>query len=280
MTEQTATAPESTGTPVAETPAPSAPPAPKDRRRPFAVLRWTAAVLAFAAVGTGAAYGITRAERTDLPGLSTLDDGRWTYPALAKPALAPGAAQPFAPDNKDGIHYAALSQLLLPAPKGSAPDAALKLEKDQAVSVDTFLDEYEATVRTKLKQAFTDDGLRQIAARGWTMPDGTRTRIYLLRFHSSGFVDAFEGCGIGMNLNGINRIEHDSDWSKAKNGQNPPDLADVSLFTEAAPAGDEELKAGCVRGGDVQAVVLQTRKGKVAAVPFHQTVILQDQLLH
>lgn len=272
MTEQT--------TAATDAPAPPVPAAPEERRTLFAVLRRTAAALAFAAVGTGAAYGITQAERTDLPGLSTLDDGRWTYPALAKPTLAPGAAQPFAEDNKDGIHYAALSQLLLPAPKGSTPDTGLKPEKDQAVSVDTFLDEYEAAARTKLKQAFTDDGLRQIAARGWTMPDGTRTRIYLLRFHSSGFVDAFEGCGINMNLNGVNRIEHDSDWSKVKNGQNPPDLADVSLFTEAAPAGDEELKAGCVKGGDIQAVVLQTRKGKAAAVPFHQTVILQDQLLH
>ncbi|MEU9036299.1 hypothetical protein AB0D45_15535 [Streptomyces sp. NPDC048352] len=276
MTEQTTAVPETTGAP-AVTPAP---PAPKGRRGLRALLRWTAAVLAFAAAGTGAAYGITRAERSDLPGLSTRDDGRWTYPAVAKPTLAPGAAQPFAPDNKDGIHYAALTQLLLPAPEGSAPDTGLKLEKDQAVTVDTFLEEYEPTVRAKMKQGFTDDGLRQIAARGWTMPDGTRTRVYLLRFHSSGFVDAFEGCGINMNLNGINRIEGDSDWSKAKNEQDPPDLADVSLFTEAAPVGDEDLKAGCVKGGDIQAVVLQTRRGKVAAVPFHQTVILQDQLLH
>ncbi|MFF5705990.1 hypothetical protein ACFY7H_26450 [Streptomyces sp. NPDC012794] len=278
MTEQTtADAPETPGAPAVETPAP---PAPQERRKLFAALRWNAAVLTFAAAGTGAAYGITQAERTDLPGLSTRNDGRWAYPALAKPTLPPGAAQPFAMDNKDGIHYAALPQLLLPAPGGSTPDTGLKLEKDQAVSVDTFLEEYEPTTRPKMKQGFTDDGLRQIAARGWTMPDGTRTRIYLLRFHSSGFVDAFEGCGIKMNLNGVNRIEGDSDWSKVKNDQNPPDLADVSLFAEAAPVGDEDLKAGCVKGGDVQAVVLQTRKGKVAAVPFHQTVMLQDQLLH
>ncbi|MFI1453198.1 hypothetical protein [Streptomyces roseus] len=29
------------------------------------------------------------------------------------------------------------------------------------------------------------EGLRQIAARGWTTPDGTRTRVYLLRFHAA-----------------------------------------------------------------------------------------------
>ncbi|GLV81812.1 hypothetical protein Slala03_15010 [Streptomyces lavendulae subsp. lavendulae] len=261
-------------------PAAPAPSVSKGRRALFAGLRWTAAVLVFAAVGSGVAYGLVRSERTDLPGLGTEDDGRWVYPALTKPTLAPGAPQPFAPDNKDGIHYAALYQLLLPAPAGSTPDPGLKQEKDQAVSADTFLEEYEPTVRPKMKQAFTDDGLRQIVARGWTMPDGTRTRVYLLRFHSSGFVDAFEGCGINMNINGVNRIEGDSTWSKARNAQSSPDLRDVSLFTEAEPAGDEQVAAGCVRGGDLQAVVLQTRKGHVASVPFHQTVILQDQLLH
>ncbi len=258
---------------------PAAPPAPKDRRKLFSLLRWTAAVAVFAVAGTGVAYGITRPERTDIPGLSTQDDGRWVYPALAKPTLPPGAALPFAPDNKDGIHYASAAQLLLPAPKGSAPDPALKLEKDQAVSQDTFLEEYDPTVREQMKQAFTDGGLRQIVARGWVMPDGTRTRIYLLRFHSSGFVDAFEGCGLAMKPHGVGAMEADPVWTQAREAQRPPDLRGTTLFAEAGDPGDEQVRAGCVQSGDLQAVVLQTRKGKVAAVPFHQTVILQDQLL-
>lgn len=262
-----------------EAPEATEPAAPKDRRRLFAFLRWTAAVLAFGVAGTGVAYGIVQPERTDIPGLSTKDDGRWVYPALTKPTLVPGAAQPFAEDNEDGIHYASLQELLLPAPQGSRPDPGLKLEKDQAVSQDTFLEEYESTVRAKMKQGFTDDGLRQIIARGWLMPDGTRTRVYLLRFHSSGFVDAFEGCGIDMNVNGVNWMEGDTTWNKAKNSQSAPDLRDVSLLSEAHPAGDEQVKAGCVRSGDVQAVIIQSRKGEVATVPFHQTVILQSQLL-
>lgn len=89
--------------------APEVPAAPKDRRKLFAALRWTAAVLVFAAVGTGVAYEVTQPVRTDIPGLSTKADGRWAYPALAKPTLPPGAALPFAKDNKDGIHYAAIS---------------------------------------------------------------------------------------------------------------------------------------------------------------------------
>ncbi|MFD7261862.1 hypothetical protein [Streptomyces sp. NPDC059874] len=254
-------------------------PAPKDRRKLFAFLRWTAAVVVFGTVGTGVAYGIAQPERTDIPGLSTKDDGRWVYPALVKPTLPPGAALPFAKDNPDGIHYAGLTELLLPAPQGSKPDSTLKLEKDSVVSVDTFLEEYEPSTREKMKQGFTDDGLRQIVARGWTTPDGTRTRIYLLRFHASGFTDAFEGCGGDMNLNGVNRIEADATWTKAKMNQSGPDATGVTVHEESTPFGDEQIKAGCVQSGDVQAVILQTRKGQVATVPLHQTVILQHQLL-
>ncbi|MFB6617403.1 hypothetical protein ACIGFK_32210 [Streptomyces sp. NPDC085524] len=258
--------------------------APKDRRKLFAFLRWTAAVTVFAVAGAGVAYGITRPERTDVPGLSTKDDGRWVFPQLVKPTLPPGAAQPFAEDNKDRIHYASTLELLLPAPKGSTPDPALKLEKDSVVSVDTFLEEYEPTARENMKQGFTDDGLRQIVGRGWLMPDGTRTRVYLLRFHSSGFVNAFDGCGINMNVNGVNRMEPDSAWSKAKSTQPVPDVAGVvgnplSFFSEARPYGDEQVRVGCVDSGDLLAAVFQTRKGEVATIPFHQTVILQGQLL-
>ncbi|MCJ1680693.1 hypothetical protein MTF65_25770 [Streptomyces sp. APSN-46.1] len=261
----------------AAAPAPAAP--PKDRRKLFAFLRWSAAVLVFGAAGTAAAYGVAQPERTDIPGLSTRNDGRWIYPVLAKPTPPPGAPLPFAKDNEDGIHYAGLTQLLLPAPKGSAPDAGLKLEKDSVVTVDTFLEEYEGTARAEMKQGFTDNGLRQIVGRGWTTPDGTRTRVYLLRFHASGFADTFEGCGPDMNLAGVNRIETDSAWGKAKVAQSPPDTSGVTILEESAPVGDEQTKAGCVQSGDVRAVILQTRKGQVASVPLHQTVILQHQLL-
>ncbi|MFD7558761.1 hypothetical protein ACFV9E_30005 [Streptomyces sp. NPDC059835] len=255
------------------------PAAPKNRRKLFAALRWTAAVLVFGAVGTGVAYGVAQPERTDVPGLSTKADGRWAYPTVSLPTLPPGAALPFAKDNPDGIHYAGLTELLLPAPAGSAPDTGLKLEKDGVVSVDTFLGEYEAAAREKMKEQFTNEGLRQIVARGWTTPDGTRTRIYLLRFHASGFVDTFKGCGRDMQLNGVKLMGSDLEWSKGKTGQSAPSLNFVTLFAESKPVGDEQVKAGCVQSGDIQAVILQTRKGEVATVPFHQTVILQHQLL-
>ncbi|MFI5998847.1 hypothetical protein ACIA98_00255 [Streptomyces sp. NPDC051366] len=278
--------------PVAEPTAPAeaaVPAAPKDRRKLFAALRWTAAVVVFAAVGTGVAYGITWAERTDLPGLSTKDDGRWAYPVLAKPALPAGAPLPAGKDNKDETHYAPLTGLLLPAPEGAEPDAGLKADKGQLVSTDAFLEEYAPDGRAKLKEGLEYEGLRQIVARGWTTADGTRTHVYLLRFHSSGFVNAFRGCDINTQLAGAPALEMDPAWSKVKSTQPSMDGQPVShtlksggtsLYQEPKPAnGDEQTKLGCLQAGDVQAVIVQTRKGEVATVPFHQTVVLQSQLL-
>ncbi|MER6217391.1 hypothetical protein ABT213_25490 [Streptomyces sp. NPDC001674] len=259
-------------------PATSAEPAaPKDRRALRAVLRWTAAVLVFGAAGAGAAYGIGQAERSNLPGLSTRSDGRWTYPVLAKPALPPGAPLPFAVDNPEGIHYADLIQLALPAPLGSTPDTGLKPEKDSEVSVDTFLQEYEGPAREKMRASFADNGLRQIVARGWTTPDGTRTRVYLLRFHASGFADTFQGCG--YELAGVKGVEPDPAWDKAREGQPAPKPDGITVLRESVPFGDEQTRAGCVQSGDIQALILQSRKGGAEAVPLHQAVILQRQLL-
>ncbi|MFD6231408.1 hypothetical protein ACFWFZ_31795 [Streptomyces sp. NPDC060232] len=270
----------------------AAPPAPpKDRRALAAALRWTAAVAVFAAVGAGTAYGITAAERTDVPGLSTEGDGRWTYPELSQPALPAGAPLPQGPDNKDGTHYAPLAGLLLPAPQGAKADDAVKADKDGAVPVDSFLEEYAPDAREKLKASLEWDGLRQIAGRGWTTADGTRTHVYLLRFHSSGFVDAFKGCDSNAQLAGVSALDLDDLWSKAKNTQMNStaldfpgaanfDGTDLSVYQEVKPVlGDEQTKVGCLRTGDVLGMVIQTRKGEVAPVPFHQTVILQSQLL-
>ncbi|MBT2408344.1 hypothetical protein J7I97_26555 [Streptomyces sp. ISL-87] len=274
---------------------PAVPATPKDRRRLFAALRWTAAVLVFAAAGAGAAYGVTQPERTEIPGLSTLPDGRWNYPALAMPELPPGA--PLFKDldnNKDGTHYAALSALLLTAPEGAEPDDGLKADKDGKVATDSFLEEYASESRPKLKESLEYEGLRQLVGRGWTMPDGTRTRIYLLRFHSSGFVDTFPGCNTDTRLASAAAFEVDTAWSKAKWSQRSPigaegygsfgnpgtlSISDISLYQEIKPFGDEQTRLGCLQAGDVQAVILQTRKGGAATVPFHQTVILQSQLL-
>src|SRR4051812_15212306 len=63
-----------TGTAPLSAPEPGPGSAPKDRRFLRATLRWTAAVLTFAVVGAGTAYGISGVGRTDLPGLATKTD--------------------------------------------------------------------------------------------------------------------------------------------------------------------------------------------------------------
>ncbi|MFD9338949.1 hypothetical protein ACFWBF_31850 [Streptomyces sp. NPDC060028] len=270
---------------------PDAPRARKDRRKLYAALRWTAAFIAFAATGTAVTYGVAHAERTDIPVLSTRSDGRWTYPKLVKPNLPPGAPLPESASNSDHTHYAKLSQLLLPMPTGAEPDKEFRADTDGVVTADAFLEEYAPDARPKLKEGFDHEGLRQIIGRGWSMPDGTRTRIYLLRFHSSGFVDTFRGCGVNVQLKGVPVIEQDLSWSKAKASQ-PGSLgaggfqgsgtlseSRASVYQEVQPAGDEQVKLGCLQSGDIQAVILQTRTGEVATIPFHQTVILQNQLL-
>ncbi|MFD7031704.1 hypothetical protein ACFWAR_27135 [Streptomyces sp. NPDC059917] len=261
----------------------AAPEAPRDRRALFASLRWTAAVLVFAATAALTAYAVVEPERTRIPGLSTLGDGRWDYPAITKPVLPAGAPLPYGPDNAEGIHYAALSQLLLPAPEGSTPDESLKADKDGMVAQDRFLAEFSGKFHDRVVQGLKEDaGLRQIAGRGWTTPDGTATRVYLLRFHSSGFVASFEGCKSGMALPGADSFDLDSAWSKALIGQSTKGRMEhtaVTTFVEEKPYGPQQTKVGCIQAGDLLGMVIQTRKDAVADVPFHQTVVLQDQLL-
>ncbi|GAA2792867.1 hypothetical protein RMN57_20955 [Kitasatospora sp. CM 4170] len=99
--------------PLAPQPSPEELAARRTRRRRAAV-RWSAAVLVFALAGTGAALGVTAPERTDLPGLATKNDGRYTFPAPVLPPLPSGKA---APRDSKSRHAADLRFLLLPAPK-------------------------------------------------------------------------------------------------------------------------------------------------------------------
>jgi hypothetical protein len=189
--------------PMPEAPPPvpaSEPPVPvrvrKDRRVLRAALRWTTAVVVFAAAGAGTAYGITQMKRTDVPGLATASDGRWDYPVITRPPLPSGSPGPFATDNKTNAHYADLRALLLPAPKGAKADASLR-GTDGWLPTKTFLAQYTDTAeREELGQKLTDDGLRHIAARGWTTPDGTQTRIYLLQFSTAVAADELFSPGL------------------------------------------------------------------------------------
>ncbi|GEC09233.1 hypothetical protein SSP24_68880 [Streptomyces spinoverrucosus] len=256
-------------------------PAPRDRRVLRAVARWTAAVAVFAAVGTATAYGITGMARTDVPGLATESDGRWDYPELTRPPLPSGSPGPFADGNTAGAHYADLRALVLPAPAGAREDKALR-GADGWLATKDYLAEYEVEEdREALRQKLVDTGLRHIAARGWTTPDGTRTRIYLLQFDTAQTVDtkiASDAVAFAWPTYSL-RGSHDAVYDEKF-----PEAASVAgiartAYAEPKPYGAEQVRQAYLSAGDVYAVIVQSRKGGVPAVPFQQTVVLQSQLL-
>ncbi|MFD5458141.1 hypothetical protein [Streptomyces olivaceus] len=270
--------------PASATPAPAAPaPAPSagDRRVLRTVLRWTAAVVVLVAVGSATAYGVTRMDRTDVPGLATESDGRWKYPTLTAAPLPAGSPGPFAERNAAGAHYADLRALLLPAPEGAAEDRALR-GTDGWLETKTFLAEYgDESDRDAVRQKVVDAGLRHIAARGWTTPDGTHTRIYLLQFGTAAVVDELHTAqlapydGPAFVARGTDAMGPDGDFPEAA------DSDDVlsSVYVEPEPYGAEQVRQAYLGAGDVLAVVLQSREGGAKEVPFQQTVALQGRLL-
>ncbi|MFD6276586.1 hypothetical protein ACFWFI_13590 [Streptomyces sp. NPDC060209] len=260
-----------------EGPAPATPRPP--RRALRAVLRWTAAVLVLGGLGAGTVAGITSMKRTDVPGLATQDDGRWDYPVLSLPALPADAARPYSDSNTAEVHHADLRRLLLPLPAGATADKELA---GGWVDIARYTAEYGKDDRAALTQYLKDSALRHITARGWTMPDGTSSRVYLLQFNSVAYSTAFndelfESDSLPRPLVGTTEPDFDEDWASDARAE----FTTVRAFSEAEPYGTEQVRHGYVLAGDTLALVVHSRKGKAGtdAVPFHQTLILQDQLL-
>ncbi|MGW2018676.1 hypothetical protein [Streptomyces sp. NPDC001927] len=278
--EAAETAPDTAAESLPEQPEAAERPQPaKPSRKPLflALARWTAAVLVFGGVGTGTALGITSMERTEVPGLATESDGRWEYPELSLPALPVGVPRPYTKGNDGEIHHADLRKLLLPAPAGATPDPKLN---GGWVTVDQFLSQYRKDDRAKLSTPLAESALRHIAARGWTMPDGTTTRIHLLRFNSVAFAEAFKddaleaGTVDGPLLDGVEGVEFD--------GTFPSDIRVAYTVPYAyveLPHNADQTRWVYIQAGDTLALITQTRKGEALTVPFQQTVALQNQLL-
>ncbi|CAL9506391.1 hypothetical protein [Streptomyces sp. enrichment culture] len=260
---------------------PAASAAKRDRRVLRAVLRWTAAVAVFALVGSTTAYGVTRMERTDVPGLVTESDGRWTYPTLTAPPLPSGSPGPFDEANKAGAHYADLRALVLPAPEGARLDKALR-GTEGWLATDTFLKEYrDAAEHDELRQTLVDHGLRHIAARGWTTEDGTHTRIYLLQFDTAAVVDELRDRHLTSYSNPAYAARDTEDTVPDEDFPTSAQVHELvySVYVEPEPYGAEQVRQAYLGAGDVLAVVLQSREGGAEAVPFQQTVALQGRLL-
>jgi hypothetical protein len=275
------TAPEAAAVVSPAEPVQAEPPVKKDRRVLRAVLRWTAATVVFATACAAATYGITEMRRTDVPGLATTSDGRWSYPRIQLPPLPPGSPRFSAEANKEGVHYADLRELLLPAPEDATADKALR-GADGWLPKKDFLAQYAAKGdRDHFGQLLTDYALRHVAARGWTTPDGTRTRIYLLQFDTATVGDQLMQSEIEnwdspkFALRGAAAVHDDATF---------PDSAQVHdvyhyAYAEAKPYGAEQVREAYLSAGDVIALVVQSRKGAAREIPFQQTVVLQSQLL-
>jgi hypothetical protein len=262
---------------------PSAPTAAFARRRWVrATARWTVAAALFAGSGLGVTKVITDRERTDVPGLATEEDGRWGYPELALPALPAGAPAPFSDGNPDGFHHADLRALLLPAPK-EAEDVESADGGTEGGWVETadFLELFAEAERERLGDALDLLPLRHIAARGWEMPDGTMTGIHLVRFTTPAVADAFTLNELGtlgnrVELAAAAELLPDEEWPD-EGGR----LGSVRVAMKVQPPGDADgrTRVAFLRSGDTIGLIVQTHPDDVAEVPFHQTVILQAQLL-
>ncbi|MFE9248460.1 hypothetical protein [Streptomyces sp. NPDC007088] len=54
---------------------------------------------------------------------------------------------------------------------------------------------------------------------------------------------------------------------------------DFHVYAESEPYGKKRVRHAYAQCGDTVALVIQDRAGGLSAVPFHQTLILQTQLL-
>lgn len=251
-------------------------PAPPSRRL-SAPVRWAVAGLVLAVFGAGSAVAVAAADREDLPGLATRSDGRWEYPRLALPALPEGVPGPYHPDNQYNVHHADVRDLLLPAPKGAAVDPR---QAGGWITPQRYAAEYAPDERAEVTLALRETGVRHIAARGWRMPDGTVTRIHLLRFPTGGAADWFLGSRLlagaepGRPLSGGVALEADPAWEATAG----PEGTEAFAYREQEAA-RPRVRQAYVLAGDTVAFVRQERAAGVAAVPFHQALVLQNQLL-
>jgi hypothetical protein len=278
-------------------------------RRRKAAVRWSCAALVFALAGTGTALAVTAPERTDIPGLATPSDGRYTFPPLTLPPLPAGKAAP----NGTGksLHYADLRHLLLPAPKeaggslaaptfpapsarptasgtpepapsataspAATPTAAPTAAAAPAdwVPCDALLAEQQDPA--KLRATLLENACRAATVREWTATDGTRTQIRLLRFGSSK-----ESWNTYTSLRSKSAPKAAPD-TKSTDHEKWDEVDGVELTavesTANGPKGGPTARIAYVSAADVLAVITMTNPAGVPVAPFRQVVTLQSDLL-
>ncbi|QIY61189.2 hypothetical protein HEP85_05225 [Streptomyces sp. RPA4-2] len=246
--------------------------------------RWAAAVALLLLAACGTAYGVTRLDRSDLPGLGTVHDGRQTYPELTGAPLPPGRPRPFDSVNSGNVHYADLRDLVLPVPEGDRENRELEGD-DGWLPVSRLAAEYaSADERATVTGLLHAQALRHIAARGWTTAGGGRVRIYLLQFKSGAVVNSlyvqdFAGTTPAHALAGAADVGADRPLDSTES----TDGVHADLYVDEAPYGATQTREAYLAAGDVLALVVQsggsdgdTDKAETA---FRQAVALQGRLL-
>ncbi|MFD7891023.1 hypothetical protein ACFV3O_21735 [Streptomyces albidoflavus] len=253
---------------------------PRGRRLLRAVARWSLVAAVAGGIGIGTRLFVTAQDRTDLPGLATRSDGRWDFPTQRLPALPADAMRPAHPRNPAGIHHADLRDLLVTAPGSAEPDAKLTGDWTPASA---YLAEYAKGDRRELGNKLHEFALRHAASRAWTMPDGTEARVHLLRFPSSGLTDLYRDEGLDFgSTTGASLAHAEETWmDKQWTSRGVPETASVYSYEEQAPYGDDgvQTRVAYIVAGDTLGMVVHEKKGGADRVPFHQTVVLQTQLL-
>jgi len=237
-------------------------------------LRWATAAAVFLVVGAVTAAVVMVPARTDLPGLKTPSDHRYTFAPLRLPTLPPGAAGPNEQDPAAGnqTHDADLRRLLLTEPVGAKPDPAYP-GLTGWYSPSAYAAQFHNAA--DLLNQFADHGLRHVAATGWTGPDGTHTTIYLLAYRSDATVTTlFSNDTTSTVPNVAPFIEFASDPSFPG-----IDSSEVMHASEPAAAPVPAAEVVFLDSADVEAVIVMTNPKAVDPATVTQVVTLQNELL-
>ncbi|HTJ71854.1 MAG TPA: hypothetical protein VL551_30210 [Actinospica sp.] len=238
------------------------PPVKEKRGFPW---RWVGAAATMLAVGTGCAFAVLAPQRTDLPGLATAPDGRYTFAPLTLPTLAPGQAAPTGTANAGQQHVSDIRKLLLAAPVGATADRSLPGTSGWVSRTSTV----QLLANANGSEQLDTDGWRHTAGVAWKTPDGADTKIWLLQFIDgsaasdaySAVVDTFDNDAVGLNSATIT--------------VNPSTEVTYNRVVKGATA----TYYGVAQVDDIDFVIVYTAPASIGLAPFTQEVDLQSELL-
>ena len=225
--------------------------------------RWAGAVVTMLAVGAGCAFAVMAPQRTQLPGLKTASDGRYTFAPLVLPTLAPGQSDPNSSANLGEQHISDIRKLLLPAPKGAVLDHSLPGATGWVSKAATLalLDNSMAA------EQLNTDGWRHTAGVAWKTPDGAETKIWLMQFIDS---SAESDAGAAFSTFGGGSLEATQTIAIAY---------DSTASYVRVVKGSTASWYGQVSVDDAELLLEFTAPVSVGITPFKQELDLQTELL-